>query len=615
MCGIAFLFDPTLMPEERRERMSRALNRLLHRGPDEAGIVDGDGFSCGHRRLSIIDLSASHQPMTDSAKRWILSFNGEIYNYREIRPSLLSRWAFSTEGDTEVLLAGLALEGASFLERLEGMWAFSLWDSQQQQLLLGRDRLGKKPLYYRLFPGGIACTSELPALRLLDTHTWTEDFDSTADYLRYGYSLPGFTAYQDVREVLPGHVLSWQPETGIQQKPYWQLQLQTFSGHPAQAQTRLREALVKAVERRLVADVEVGAFLSGGVDSSLIAGIVRRELGRPLKTFTIGFQERAFDERSYARLAAEAFGTEHYEEVLEGWDETELERLIGQHVGQPFADSSLLPTTLVSRVAARQVKVVLSGDGGDELFSGYQRYQARALLRWYTRLPLKARGAVEGLVRGLPEPMAHHSRSLLKKAHLFLDIVDRQAAETPYFAPLLFSPGQLQQLAPDVAQQGHLPPGIPEATEPDNLQRMMTADALIYLPQDILVKVDRASMAQALEARAPFLDRAVVELAFSLPRPWHRRGWRGKRMLHETFGDLLPAALWRRRKQGFGVPLHDWFRGTLGARLQGWLSDQPGVLAAPIVQSLLAEHQARRRDHGYRLWLIYVYLLWQRSFT
>ncbi len=613
MCGLAFLFAPYVALDERQERMSRALDQLVHRGPDEAGISRGDGFICGHRRLSIIDLSASHQPMTDSTKRFTFSFNGEIYNYQELRQALISRWAFSTEGDTEVLLAGLVLEGPDFLKQLEGMWAFALWDEQQRRLLLGRDRLGKKPLYYRLIAEGIACASELPALRVLDSEPWVEDLDSTADYLRYGYSLPGFTAYQEVWEVLPGHVLSWRPGEGIQQEPYWQLRLQTFSGSPAQARTQLREALIKAVERRLIADVEVGAFLSGGVDSSLIAGIVRRELGRPLKTFTIGFQERAFDERAYARLAAEAFGTEHYEEVLQGWDETELERLIGQHIGQPFADASLLPTTLVSRVAAKQVKVVLSGDGGDELFSGYQRYQARVLLRWYTRLPEQMRGGVEKLVRGLPEPMAHHSRSLVKKAHLFLDIAARQAAETPYFAPLMFSPAQLRMLAPDLAGRGHAPPGIPESTEPDDLQRMMAADALIYLPQDILVKVDRASMARSLEARAPFLDRAVVELAFSLPRTWHRRGWRGKRMLHETFGDLLPTALWRRRKQGFGVPLHDWFRGTSGERLKQWLSDDLSVLAAPVVQTLLTEHGARRRDHGYRLWLIYVYLLWRRS--
>lgn len=613
MCGLAFLFASSVEPQERGERMNQALNRLAHRGPDEAGILHGDGFTFGHRRLSIIDLAASHQPMVDSTKRFTFCFNGEIYNYRELRQALISRWTFSTGGDTEVLLAGLSLEGPVFLERLEGMWAFALWDAQQRRLWLSRDRLGKKPLYYRLLPDGIACASELPALRMLDAEPWTEDFDSTADYLRYGYPLPGFTAYREVREVLPGHVLDWGPGAEVRQEPHWRLQLRTFPGDPARARAQLREALIKAVERRLVADVEVGAFLSGGVDSSLIAGIVRRELGQPLKTFTIGFQERAFDERAYARVAAEAFGTEHYEEVLQGWDETELERLIGQHVGQPFADASLLPTTLVSRVATRRVKVALSGDGGDELFSGYQRYQARTLLRWYTRLPERARGGVERLVRGLPEPMAHHSRSLVKKAHLFLDIAARQAAETPYFAPLMFGPEQLRMLAPDLVGHGHAPPNVPESTEPDDLQRMMAADALIYLPQDILVKVDRASMAQALEARAPFLDRAVVELAFSLPRPWHRRGWRGKRMLREAFGDLLPAVLWRRRKQGFGVPLHDWFRGVLGERLRGWLADDSGVLAAPVVQALLAEHGARRRDHGYRLWLIYVYLLWRRG--
>lgn len=613
MCGLAFLFAPQITSEERRERMNRALSRLAHRGPDEAGIVNGDSCTFGHRRLSIIDLSASHQPMIDSTNRFTLTFNGEIYNYQELRQTLLSRWTFSTTGDTEVLLAGLVLEGLAFLDRMEGMWAFAFWDARQKQLLLGRDRLGKKPLYYRLLPGGVACASELPALKLLDPEPWAEDLDSTADYLRYGYPLPGFTAYQGVREVIPGHVLEWRPGEEIRQESYWRLRLQTFSGNPAQARTRLREALIKAVERRLVADVEVGAFLSGGVDSSLIAGIVRRELGQPLKTFTIGFQERAFDERVYARVVAETFGTEHYEEVLQGWNEMELEQLIGRHIGQPFADASLLPTTLVSRVAAKQVKVALSGDGGDELFSGYQRYQARTLLRWYTRLPARVRGGVEWLVRCFPEPMAHHSRSLVKKAHLFLDIAARQAAETPYFAPLMFSPGQLRALAPDLVHRGHAPPGIPESTEPDDLQQMMAADALIYLPQDILVKVDRASMAQALEARSPFLDRDVVELAFSLPRRWHRRGWSGKRMLYEAFGDLLPIALWRRRKQGFGVPLHDWFRGVLGERLQGWLADGSGVLVTPVVQELLAEHGAWRRDHGYRLWLIYVYLLWRRS--
>ncbi|TPW09436.1 MAG: asparagine synthase, partial [Halothiobacillaceae bacterium] len=426
-----------------------------HRGPDDGRSEAVGNAILGHRRLSIIDLAGSVQPMQDRSLRYTLVFNGEIYNYVEARHRLVGRWEFTTHGDTEVLLAGLVLEGAAFLEQLEGMWAFALWDAQAQQLLLGRDRMGKKPLFWQMLPeSGLACASELPALRQLSDEAWCEDMHSTADYLRYGYPLPGYTAW---REVQAGGVL--------QQRSWWQLRPQCYTGSQESARSLLRATLISAVERRLVADVEVGAFLSGGVDSSLICAIIRQELGRPLKTFTIGFVEAAFDERRYARLAAEAFGTDHYEEVLSGWNELELERLLLEHVGQPFADASLLPTALVSRIAANKVKVALSGDGGDELFCGYQRYQARTILRWYSRLPKGLRHLAEKAVRSLPEPTAHHSRSLLKKAHLFMDIVERQQAETPYFAPLMFNPAQLRQLAPGLEGMGHTPPGIPQQTE------------------------------------------------------------------------------------------------------------------------------------------------------
>lgn len=613
MCGVTFVFDERADEDTLRQRTAAALECLYHRGPDGQGIFSVAGGSIGHRRLAIIDLEGSPQPMWDPGRRYCLAYNGEVYNYRELRDDLDGQWVFATNGDTEVVLAGLILKGSKFLENIEGMWAITLWDTGEKRLLLARDRMGKKPLYYRDISGGIACASELPALMTLSPGGWEEDVDSTADYLRYGYTLPGYTAYRGVREVLPGHVLTWMPHRGAEAKPFWQLSPEPFTGNRRQTAKQLREALIRAVDRRLVADVEVGAFLSGGVDSSLIVGIVRQELGRSLKTFTIGFEERAYDERRYARVAAGAFGTDHYEEVLGQWDESELETLILKHLGQPFADASLLPTALVSRVASRHVKVALSGDGGDELFSGYQRYQARMMLRWYTRLPKSLRNNIARLVRLLPEPMAHHSRSLLKKAHLFVDVADRQEAETPYFAPLMFSPARMRHLAPEMVARGHPPPNLPETTTPDDLQRMMLADACVYLPQDILVKVDRASMAQSLEARAPFLDRNVVELAFGLPRYWHRRGFEGKRMLRESFSSLLPSSVWHRRKQGFGVPLHDWFRGELGQRLRAWLMDDPGPFHISNVMALLDEHITWQRDHGYRLWLIYVYLLWRRN--
>lgn len=613
MCGIAFLYDPRIEAAHAIQRMQTSLTALRHRGPDDGRVDHAAGAIVGHRRLSIIDLAGSTQPMRDPTGRYLLTYNGEIYNFAQQRARLERRWTFATHGDTEVLLAGLILDGPAFLEHLEGMWAFGLWDAERRHLLLGRDRMGKKPLFCQQLPGGgLACASELPALRALSAEPWHEDGHSTADYLRYGYAMPGYTAWHEVREILPGHIGEWRPDDALGQRVWWTLSRAEVPDSQARACTRLRETLVAAVERRLVADVEVGAFLSGGVDSSLICAIVRKQLGRPLKTFTIGFAEKAFDERRFARLAADSLGTDHHEEVLEGWDEGELERMLLDHVGQPFADSSLLPTTLVSRIAAKHVKVALSGDGGDELFSGYQRYQARNILRWYTRLPRGLRSLGEKWLRAIPEPGVHHSRSLLKKAHLFLDIVERQRAETPYHAPLMFAPTMLRRIAPGLEGMGHAPPGIPEVTDMQDIERMMFADALVYLPQDILVKVDRASMAHSLETRAPLLDSAVVSLAFSLPLGWHRGALSGKRMLRRTFSDLLPGRLWARRKQGFGVPIHDWFRAELGDRLLTLARDAgSGVISESAVTELLAAHRHGGRDHGNRLWVIYAYLFWK----
>lgn len=615
MCGLMFRFDAMEGGAALEAQIRQALHRMAHRGPDGEGVESGPGWVMGHRRLAIIDLAGSPQPMWDSGRRWCLAYNGEVYNYGELKRGLAQRWAFRTEGDTEVVLAGLVLEGAAFLDKMEGMWAIALWDDQARRLLLVRDRMGKKPLYYATSSAGFACASELPVLRSMVPERWSEDLDSTADYLRYGYCLPGYTAWREVREVLPGHMLTWAPELGEpSQVSYWRISRTPFAGSRMDALPRLRHELTEAVRRRLVADVEVGAFLSGGIDSSLVVGLATRVLGHRVKTFTIGFEDRTYDESPYAERAAAHFQTDHYSEAFAGFDPEDLDRLLRDHLGQPFQDSSLLPTALVSRVAARRVKVALSGDGGDELFGGYQRYHARAILRWYTRLPHAIRGNLHRLVRCLPEPGSHHSRSLLKKAHLFCDVAERMAEETPYVAPLMFRRDQRLALAPDLADRGHRPPALAESSHPDDLADMLLGDALVYLPQDILVKVDRASMAASLEARAPFLDRRVVELAFSLPRPWHLRAGRGKRMLRDAFAELLPEWLWRRRKQGFGVPIHAWFRGSLGdCTLALARRHADGPLALPFIESLLSEHRSGIRDHGYRLWLIHAYLVWKET--
>lgn len=615
MCGISFIYNPLISKEELVRRMNDSLTVLAHRGPDDQGIWYRDGAVLGHRRLSIIDLSASHQPMTDRSGRYVLSYNGEIYNYKVLRRQLQAYWKFKTHGDTEVLLAGLVHDGLSFVEKMEGMWAFVFWDSLKGQLLLSRDRMGKKPLYYRAGNSLFLCASELPALAELDDASWEEDLDATADFFRYGYYLPGTTAYREIMELLPGHSLQWAVGKETKQRPYWSLSSTHFTGTREQACEELRSILVESVRRRLVADVEVGAFLSGGVDSSLIVSILSKELGVCPKTFTIGFQEQAYDERRYARQVAELCGTDHYENILQEWDRARLTDLILDNIGQPFADSSLLPTSLVSEVAASHVKVALSGDGGDELFSGYQRYQARAILRWYTRLPRQLRKSIGKVIRLVPEPMAHHSHSLIKKAHLFQDIMERLEDETPYTAPLLYSRKTFNALFPDLAGRGHSPPSLPKECDIDDITRMMCADALVYLPQDILLKVDRASMASSLEARAPFLDRQVVELAFSLPRSWHRYGMVGKRMLRDSFIDFLPDAIWKRRKQGFGVPIHEWFRGKVGEELARLLREIASPVDPIVADRFLEQHRSKQRDHGYRLWSIYVYLVWKQQMT
>ncbi|MDU9048771.1 MAG: asparagine synthase (glutamine-hydrolyzing) [Candidatus Electrothrix sp. Rat3] len=611
MCGIAFSYSEDLTGEEHRVKIGRALSAMEHRGPDDEGVWQGRDVSIGHRRLSIIDQAGSLQPMQSPDGRFILSYNGEIYNYKELRPLLEGRWKFQTKGDTEVLLAGLITQGISFIDRMEGMWGFALWDNQEKKLLLCRDRMGKKPLYYQAAGSALLCASELPALSRLAVGAWEEDLDSTADFLRHGYYLPGTTAYQGVHEVLPGHLLHWSPGASCREDSYWSLQIRSFAGSREDAAAELRSTFIRAVERRMVADVEVGAFLSGGVDSSLVVSIMATELGVHPKTFTIGFNERSYDEREFAEQIAVQQNTDHYVKVLDSWDREYLTGLILNNIGQPFSDSSLLPTAMVSQLAASKVKVALSGDGGDELFSGYQRYQARSILRWYTRLPKSLRLGAEKIIRAIPEPMAHHSHSFIKKAHLFQDILNRIKEETPYFAPVLYARNDYNALFPELLGRGHKPPNIPEECNLDDIQRMMFADALIYLPQDILVKVDRASMGNSLESRAPFLDRDVVELAFSLPRSWHRSGVTGKKMLRRSFSDILPDAIWNRRKQGFGVPIHDWFRNELGKELEQLLIQKQTPLNVPQVLQLLQQHRQGLRDHGYRLWCLYIYLLWK----
>lgn len=617
MCGMTFIHDAALGREAIAARCHTAIHAMAHRGPDGIATAGDDDWQMGHARLAIIGISDGQQPMSDPEQRWSIVFNGEIYNYLELRAELADAWSFRTGSDTEVLLAGLVRRGESFLTRLNGMWAFALWDRRERRLLLARDRLGKKPLYVRAERDRLACASELPALRALSATSPEVDLDTLADTLRYGCPLPGHTVDVGTTEVLPGHVAHWSPGTALRQQAYWGLPQQPVPS-AADGGERVLELLESAVRYRLVADVEVGAFLSGGVDSSLVSALAARHTDHPLRTFSIGFSDASFDETAYAARMAQFLGTRHESAVYAGSDRAEMLRLIVGHVGMPFGDASLLPTAAVSALAARHVKVALSGDGADELFGGYQRYLGRTLLRWYSRLPAPLQRGAESLLRVLPEPLHHHSRSLLKKAQLFVRnaALARGHGAAGYVAPRFFSEAEIAVLAPSLSGRGHAPPALPERVRADDVLAMMQADALVYLPQDILVKTDRASMAHSLEQRCPFLDYRLVELALSQPSAAHVRGLRGKALLRTAVGRLAPPWLWRRRKQGFAVPLGAWFRGEFADDLSAALrrSDRHALDPAAVA-SLLAEHRSGNVDHGQRLWLLWTVAAWAETVT
>jgi asparagine synthase (glutamine-hydrolysing) len=611
MCGLAFLLAPDLSPAVRKDRVGEAVRRLDHRGPDGSGLMHGDDYAVGHVRLAIVDLAGGQQPTRDPSGRWTLVFNGEIYNFRALRQALSGRWDFRDSSDTEVLLAGLILEGHHFVSRLDGMWAFVLHDAATGQTLLSRDRFGKKPLYYRNCGKSFACASELPALKaLLPEAIWAEDAAGISDYFRYGYTMPGATCLAGVSEVLPAHCLIRTAAGQLIQERYWLPSTEPWRGSFEQAANEVRERLAAAVaSRQLAADVEVGAFLSGGVDSTVVCALAQEAGFGRLRTFTAGFAEPTYDERSHAARAAAELGTMHTSEELSPILAARYAAEMPARMGQPFGDASLIPSAMVAEVAARQVKVVLTGDGGDEVFGGYARYAGRLLRQRYNRLPKVLRAGLERTILAFPEPIAHHSGSLLKRAHLFVALA-RERADS-YVAPPAIRAEVLSQMVPGLPA-GHPSPEFPWPADPDELRHMMLMDWLVWLPQDILAKVDRATMAFSLEARSPFLDRELIEFVVRLPWRWHFEGYRGKRLLQAAMKGRAPDFVWSRRKQGFASPVAHWMRNGLGSELLALSHGaDTGVLDPVALRGLLSAHRAGLSDHSQPLWLAYTYLRWR----
>ena len=604
MCGILFAYEKD-QTEDFQSRGKRALAAMKHRGPDSQNLIYDNAWQIGQTRLSIIDIVNSKQPMSTDDGRYVISFNGEIYNYKELRHELEPQWVFRSNGDTEVLLAGLTLYGTKYIEKLDGMWAFVFWDKKQHKVIASRDRFGKKPIYYHATSSQIYIASELSALQILVPVKLTQNSKSVTFFLKYGVVPPGSTIYSEICEVKPAHTMIWNLGASAVHSRYWRLPTRRNRSCGPETHERIRELLLKSVRKRLIADVEVGSFLSGGIDSSIITYLASNEYHGTLKTFNIKFSDSGFDESYYARLVAAHLNTDHHEYTVDKLSPDHLSALIQNNIGQPFGDPSLLPTAHLCQTAAAELKVALSGDGADEVFSGYQRYQAKVLLSWYKHLPMTVREHLSKVVALIPDSYSHHSKSLAKKVKLFSNLAASQEFNNNYIAPIIISDDILIDLLSDYNL-----PNKPACDQIKSLEEVMYQDMVFYLPQDILTKVDRASMAYSLEVRSPFLDKDLVEFIFQLDIKCLRGVFSGKKILRDAYKNKLPSPIFNRKKQGFSSPIYSWFLSATGDEML----DLAGILVSPInkdiLEKLLSQHRSGKLDLSLQLWNIYSYLKW-----
>ena len=601
MCGIAGSMDASAT--DGRSVVERQLRTLDHRGPDASGVFTGRGAAIGQNRLAIIDLVSGDPPIANEDGTVGVVLNGEIYNYRELREGLLREGhELSSEGDTEVI-AHLAEseEPVDLARRLEGMFAFAVWDDRRRRLVLGRDRMGKKPLFYWEGGGKLVFGSEIKALLAHPGVPRELDPEAIPAYLTFGYVPTPRTFYAGIRSLSPGHVLV--AEDGrVTIERYWAPTVGASNGGGPPTPAELRAGLRAAVDRRLISDVPVGAFLSGGVDSSCVVGLMAEASEEPVRTFTIGFEDsEGFDERPYARLVADRFATDHTEFVVAPEAVDLVERLVWHH-DQPFGDSSAIPTFMLSELTRGHVTVALCGDGGDELFAGYPRFNAGvAIERFGSVLGSRPVSAVAG-VGSWPGVGASVQRAL-RRASLgmpdafmtWVSIFDAERRRALTGAGESWATEDYRSI-------------WRESAGADPLERVLDLNLRTYLLDDLLVKVDRVSMAHGLEVRSPFLDRELLELAQRVPARGHAGLVSRKRALRAAIGDLLPREILRRGKRGFGVPLDRWFRTDLRSFVESRLGSagarvREHVAGAPV-DALLAEHQSGRGNHGHGLWTL-----------
>lgn len=622
MCGIAGIVSS--QPGDRIESSTvhRMCQAIIHRGPDDEGIFVKDGTGLGMRRLSIIDVSGGHQPVFNEDRSVWIVFNGEIYNFPELRAELVDRGhRFTTHTDTEVIVHLYEDLGAACVQKLRGMFAFALYDERRRCLLMARDRLGKKPLHYALHRGRLLFGSEIKAILAVAPELASVNPAALLQYLHFGYVVDPETAFTPIQKLPPGYTLEFE-DGQVRTSQYWDLP--QYDTHPPMSEEECLEEmerrLAEAVRIRLISDVPLGALLSGGTDSSTVVALMARASSKPVKTFAIGFKQADFNEAPYARIVAERFGTEHHELILDP-DVADTVEALTSSLEEPFADSSMLPTYYVSCLARKHVTVALSGDGGDEIFAGYDRYRIHAERQVFERIPAWARRLYrEKLYPHLPHSMRGRKFSYnisLPWRERYIDSV----SFLPAFErdmPLL-SDGFRASLRNCVNPQDLMMEFFERAPAKDPVSQMLYLDTKTYLNGDILTKVDRMSMATSLEVRSPLLDHLFVEWVASLPVEWKMRGSQQKyifRKLAERVG--VPKEVLYRPKQGFALPLVHWIRHELKEMILTVLLEprtmQRGYFRPEGVKQLLDEHFSGRRDQSGRIWRLLIFELWHRNF-
>lgn len=618
MCGITGIFDADASATVPAEIVERMCSVIRHRGPDDQGILCDGPIGLGVRRLSIIGVTTGHMPIHNEDKSVSVVFNGEIYNFAELRVLLeAGGHNFYTLSDTEVIVHLYEDYGTALVKHLRGMFAFAVWDSKVQRLLLVRDRLGIKPLYYWHQGNKVLFGSELKSLLQTPWPKPAINLKALNDYLSFGYVPDPETIFAGVKKLPPGHILIAHRGV-VETKRYWELPWPEHSNVPREEECceQVGELLREAVRLRLVSEVPLGALLSGGLDSSTVVALMSRLAGRPVKTFSIGFAEKDFSELTYARAVAQRFQTDHHELIVRPQAADLAERLMG-HFDEPFGDPSAIPTYLVSQLARQSITVALSGDGGDELFAGYPRYSEAQRQQFFDRFPQGFRQRVVlPLSRHLPYS-AYGKRYLRRiglpdglARYFECAVIPESLKERLVSEDFRFQVGSLSSF-PELGR------AVLNGHGANLLERIIYLDTVTELPGDILTKVDRMSMAHSLEVRVPLLDHVLVEYVARLPVDYKLHGTTTKYILKKAFGHLLPEQILKRPKMGFALPLQHWFSNDLKDFLRDVLFDsrsmQRGYFRPAFVDKLVDEHARGRRDHSYLLWSLMTLELWHRN--